>query len=58
MYCSRLTSCPVSDLITTCFSVKVFAFELRRERPPPGAVDVAGVDGDDAEMLLRLAVCV
>ena len=58
LYCSILTSWPVSDLITPRFGVKVVAFELRRERPPPGVVDVAGVEGGDEETLLRLVVCI
>ena len=55
---SRSTSSPDSDLITTRFGVKAFAFEFRRERPPPGAVLDAGVEGVDDEMLPRLAVWV
>ena len=43
-------------MMTTRFGVKVFALELRRERPPPGAVLDAGVDGVDEDTLLRLAV--
>ena len=35
----------------------MFAFEFRRERPPPGAVVDAGVEGEDEEILLRLDVC-
>lgn len=42
---SRSTSYPDSDLMTTCFDVKELTFEFKRERPPPGAVDDAGVDG-------------
>ena len=52
MYSSRLTSWPVSDLITTHFGMKVFAFILRLERLPLGAVDIVGVDRGDEETLV------
>ena len=58
MNCSRLTSWPDSDLITTRLGVNAFAFEFNLERPPPGAVVDAGVEGEEEETLLRLAVWV
>ena len=54
---SRSTSCPDSDLIVTRFGVNELAFEFRRDRPPPGALVVAGVGGVE-ETFERLDVWV
>lgn len=42
--------------MTTCFGVKELTFEFKRVRPPPGAVDDAGVEGVE-EMLESEDVC-